>query len=331
MKAEAVVFTAPNKIEFRQVTCPEPDPDDVVIRTTHSWISNGTESSYLRGERIAGDTPYRPGDPTPFPIVPGYQKVGIVEAVGEKITDLVLGETVFCTVGKVKDMFYPVGGHISLSVCNREWVWKLPQKPQPLAFSSMLLTQVGYNSGTRAPINSGQYAVVVGDGLVGQWAAQTLALQEAVVIMVGMDAFRLSLASRLINGHIINITTTDWVHAIQNITKSEVTVFVDTVGSPQVIEKMIILMQNRGHFVSTGFCGFNDKISLQALRDKELSVDSLSGHNKSRMDKTLELIKIGGLQTLPLITHHFPAAQAAQAWHVINSRREPVLGVILDW
>ena len=39
----------------------------------------------------------------------------------------------------------------------------------------------------------------------------------------------------------------------------------------------------------------------------------------------------GRLQTLPLITHHFPAREAPRAWDLINTRREPVLGVILDW
>jgi hypothetical protein len=75
MKAHAVVFTAPNKVEYAEVNCPDPTSNDVVVRVTHSWISNGTEGSYLRGERIAGDTPYRAGDPWPFPIVSGYQKI----------------------------------------------------------------------------------------------------------------------------------------------------------------------------------------------------------------------------------------------------------------
>ena len=84
MKAKAVVFTKPDTVEFQEVFCPDPGADNVVIRTTHSWISNGTEGSYLRGERIGGDIPSHPGGPVPFPIVPGYQKVGVIEQVGEQ-------------------------------------------------------------------------------------------------------------------------------------------------------------------------------------------------------------------------------------------------------
>ena len=76
MEAKAVVFEERNVVRYRTVECPDPGPDDAVVRVTHSWISNGTEGSFLRGERFAGDTALRPGHPDPFPIVAGYQKIG---------------------------------------------------------------------------------------------------------------------------------------------------------------------------------------------------------------------------------------------------------------
>jgi len=331
MKAKAVVFTRPNTVEFCSVTCPEPGPDDAVIRVTHSWISNGTEGSYLRGERIAGDTPRRSEDPPPFPIVPGYQKVGVVEHVGENVRDLSVGETVFCTVGKVEGMFQPLGGHISPSVTPREHIWKLPARPQPLAFSGMVLVQVGYNCGTRAPIQPGQWAVVIGDGQVGQWTSQTLSWRGARVIMLGIDEDRLACARRITGCETINITSTDWTAAVRSLAPDGLAVAVDAVGSREMTEKIIKLMTRCGHIVSAGFCGEDDKISLQALRDLELSVDSVSSLTCSRMDATLKLIAEGVLQTLPLITHHFPVEKAADAWQLINQRREHFLGVILDW
>jgi 3-hydroxyethyl bacteriochlorophyllide a dehydrogenase len=45
----------------------------------------------------------------------------------------------------------------------------------------------------------------------------------------------------------------------------------------------------------------------------------------------MELLAEGHMQTLPLITHHFPVDQAADAWRLIESKSEPVMGVILDW
>ena len=45
----------------------------------------------------------------------------------------------------------------------------------------------------------------------------------------------------------------------------------------------------------------------------------------------LALMADGGLEPKRLITHRFPVDQAADAWALIESKREPVLGVLLDW
>jgi len=331
MKAEAVVFTAPNTVEFSQVTCPDPGSGDVVVRLTHSWISNGTEGSFLRCERIGGDTPYRPGDPWPFPIVAGYQKVGVVEHVGAGVDDIRIGETVFATMGKIEGMFDSRGGHVSPSVCARDQVWKLPPDLDPLAFSGLVLTQVGFNCGTRAPIRVGEGAIVVGDGLVGQWTAQTLCWRGARVLLVGRHPDRLIKFKSGSLHHIVNAREQDWTQAVRDLFPAGPAVAVDTVGSIPVVEELVPLMRRYGHIVSAGFYGHEDLLALQSLRLGELSVDLVSGWLKERMDQTLALVAAGHLKTLPLITHHFPARRAAEAWGLIETKNEPVLGVVLDW
>lgn len=331
MKATAVVFPAANTVEVREVDCPEPGPRDVVVDVTHSWISNGTEGSYLRGERIAGDTAWRPGSPSPFPVVAGYQKVGIVQEVGSHVTDLTPGETVFAASGKVHGMFHPSGGQVSPSVTPWEGVWKLPPQPEPLAYAGMVLTQVGYNCGSRAPVAPGEAAVVLGDGMVGLWAAQTLALRGARILLLGRHEERLRHFSE--NGmHLrCNEKNGDWQETLAGFLPGGVDVLVDTVGSIEHIQAILPRMNRDGRIVSAGFHGTDDLLSLQNLRNGELSLHSVSGWTRERMDRTLHLIATGQLQTLPLITHHFPVDQAAEAWSLIQTKAEPVLGVILDW
>ena len=70
---------------------------------------------------------------------------------------------------------------------------------------------------------------------------------------------------------------------------------------------------------------------MQPLRYGELSIDLVSGLRPNRMVDTIRLIAGGYLETLPLITHRFPAREAAAAWDLIESKREHVLGVILEW
>lgn len=332
MKADAVVFTAPRTVEFRSIDCPEPGPTDVVVRVTHSWISNGTEGSYLRGERIAGDTPRREGDPWPFPIVSGYQKIGYVESFGKDVTDLEQGEIVAAVCGNVEGMFESWAGHVNPSVTPRSQIYKLPSAPDPLAYSGLVLTQVGYNCGVGMPLKIGQGAVVIGDGLVGLWAAQTLAWRGAEVLLVGKHDYRLKHFGTRPFQHTHNLSDDpDWIGAANQLFPDGATVAVDTVGSAEVMEAFFNVLHRFGHAVSAGFYGTEDRIALQPLRYGELSIHLPSGLRPHRMVDTVRLIAGGYLETLPLITHHFPAKQAADAWKLIENKSEPVLGVILDW
>jgi len=313
------------------VQCPDPGSRDVVIRITHSWISNGTEGSYLRGERSDGDTPWQPGDPPPFPVIAGYQKIGVVDWVGADVDDLAIGETVFATIGKVNGMHHDYGGHVSPSICPRHEVFKLPRDADPLAFAGLVLAQVGYNGGMRAPVDAGSAAVVVGDGLVGQWTAQTLSTRGVEVLLVGRHDDRLKHFASWPSAHIINTQRQEWTAAVRERFPKGVDVGVDTVGDVAVMAGLEKVARWLGHLVSAGFYGTEDLLPLQPPRYKELSIHLISGWTRERLLAAREAVADGRLKTLPLITHHFPVERTAEAWKLIESRREPVLGVILDW
>lgn len=331
MQAQAVVFTDRNVVEFQTVDCPDPGPGDVVVQVTHSWISNGTEGSYLRGERFAGDTPIRPGDPHPFPIVAGYQKVGVVAWIGADVSGISIGDTVFATVSRVNGMFSAGGGHVSPAVTRGDQVWKLPPGRPTLAYSGLVLTQVGYNCGARAPVDVGGAAVVLGDGMVGQWAAQTLAWRGAQVALLGHHEDRLARFAEGPRRFRLNTRRKEWVDTVREALPKGIDVLVDTVGSIDAVEVLVPMMRRFGHIVSAGFYGPADRLALQPLRAGEQTVHLVSGWTTERIDATLELVNLGYLQTLPLITHHFPVQRAADAWELINAKDDDVLGVILDW
>lgn len=328
--AKAVVFPRKNQVEYQSVTCPDPGPTDVVVRLRHSWISNGTEGSFLRGERIAGDVAYRPGDPTPFPIVAGYQKVGVVDWVGAEVTRARVGQTVFCTVSAVNGMFDKRGGHVSPAVTDQSQVWPVPNGVDPLAVAGLVLTQVGYNCGARPSVAIGNTALVIGDGLVGLWAAQTLAWRGCRVILAGRHEDRLARFQDGFGRETVNTTETDLEEMLRR-RGVALHVLVDTVGSIDAINRYARYAGRFAHVVSAGFYGVEDLLAVQQLRNQEIAVDLVSGWTTPRLETTLELVSQGHLHTLPLITHHVPAAEAATAWRYITEKRENALGVILDW
>lgn len=335
MRTDAVVFTAPNTVELGTVACREAGPDDVVVRTTHSWISNGTEGSYLRGERVDGDKAWIEGDKWPFPVVAGYQKIGIVEWIGDNIRDLEIGERVFVTIGFVEGMHHEYAGQVRHSVTPRSEVYKLPPTDDPLKYAGMVLTQVGFNGGMRPQFEQNAVAVVGGDGMVGQWTAQTLANRGARVILLGRRAMRLDLfrswaTSRGYASACIN-TREETDLDLESVFGVKPSVGVDTVGSLEMMDTFSTQMHRFGHLVSAGFYGTDDRFALQPARYGEHTIHLVSGWTRSRMEDTRKELQADKLDTLSLITHRFPVTEAPAAWEAIESHDPSVLGVILEW
>jgi 3-hydroxyethyl bacteriochlorophyllide a dehydrogenase len=331
MTGYAAVAVAPWRVEFGAVVVPDPGPEDVVVRVRHSWISNGTEGSFIRGERIGGDTPRRAEDPLPFPLVPGYQKVGVVERVGDAVPELQPGDWVFCSISRVEGMFYPTGGHVSPAVTHHSQVWKLPEGLSPVAASGLVLTQVGYNCGTRPALAPGDAAVVLGDGMVGHWSAQTLQHRGARVLLAGRHAERLALFHRRDGDAAVNVGETELLDAAREWAPEGVQVVVDTVGSIPSLTALYPVLRRDGHLVSAGFYGTQGLVDIQPMRARELTLHTPAGWTRERVSATLELLAAGELSTEPLITHRFPAQRAAEAYELVLRRPEPVLGVVLDW
>lgn len=331
MKGKAVVFADRLQASYQEVDVPEPGPDEVVVDVEVSWISNGTESSYYRGERIAGDTPYEAGAPWPFPIVAGYQKVGVITHVGANVADLRAGDRVFATISRVNGMFDAFGGHVSPAVTPAGQVWKLPPGRPSADYAGLVLAQVGYNCGMRAPIREGDGAVVIGDGLVANWTAQTLLHRGARVLVLGRHDDRL----RWMPEETTQVNTKNGdaspEDAVREFAPGGAAVIVDTVGDMDSVLALFPLLGYESHIVSAGFYGVHGAIDIQKLRAKEITLHAPAGWTKERMDETLRGVSEGWLQTGRLITHRFPVERAAEAWRMIAERKEPCLGVVLDW
>jgi bacteriochlorophyllide a dehydrogenase len=338
-KAYATVATAIGEVNFTKVSIPEPTSEDVIVKISHSWISPGTERSFIMGERLSGEIPRMHDDPLPFPLISGYQKVGTIEWVGADVPDLAIGMTVFATVSKVEGIHFPHAGHVSPSVVHHSQVWQLPNTPDPIAYSGVVLTQVGYNCGIRGELTEGDVAVVIGDGLVGQWAAQTLIHRKARVLLVGKHPYRLDCFKDYLQrktddnsqGRVVDITQEDVVEVVKEWATDGVKILVDTVGTMESVKQFMPLMKRNGHITSAGFLGTEGLVDIQELRHKELSLHAPSGWLPSRMEDTIKLIADDVLHTESLITHQYPVSDAKKAFDLIIHRNEPSLGIILDW
>jgi len=314
MRGKAVVFTGIRHVDFQDVEIPEPQSDEIVVDVKHSWISIGTEMSLLFGERTLQ-----------FPFVPGYQKVGIVRFVAKNVTGLKTGDKVFVSYSRVSNM--DGAGHINPAVVKGNMAIKIPDNHPTLRYSPLVVAQVGFNAGMRPAIKNGDIAVVIGDGLVANWTAQTLQNRGADVYALGRYDEKLQLLPDAV--HKINTRINSDINSI--LAGKEISVVIDTIGSTENIIYFLPLMKRDSHWVNAGFLSKDCMLDLRELVEKEITLHLANGRTPERMRATFDAISQGTLQTEHLITHRFPARQAAKAWEAILDKKQLCLGVVLDW
>ena len=169
----------------RIITQPLPTvkPGQVLVKVHAAAISPGTELPAARAARAAGCT--EPGTPRPF----GYQNSGEVAAVGAKVAQFEPGERVAC-----------IGSGYALisdyAVVPQNLCCKLPDAVsyEAGAYGNVMLTALhAIRRGTPA---LGERLLVVGMGIVGQFAAQLGRLSGMEVMTWDTVPFRNRLACR---------------------------------------------------------------------------------------------------------------------------------------
>lgn len=183
--AQAVVFADAGKLDFRAVQLREPASDEVVVDTRYSSISAGTE-------RLLFDGKLPPIPHLRYPLVPGYEAVGVVTRIGSDVTDVRVGDEVFVGGSMCfTDVAAAFGGQASRLVKKASQV--IPLHGIPLAHAPLLaLAATSLHGVRRLGDLAGKRIGVVGMGAIGQFAARfAAALQPAALFEVDSNPARL--------------------------------------------------------------------------------------------------------------------------------------------
>jgi 2-desacetyl-2-hydroxyethyl bacteriochlorophyllide A dehydrogenase len=328
MKTEAIVFNDKNKVTLETVTLPEISDDEVLVDVEYSCISPGTERSCLMGRFYYGEQ-----QNYSFPFVPGYQHAGRVKAVGRAVSSLQPGDRVFAQFSRFENRASKWGGHCSMSL-NKEYdVVKLPDGVQTMDASALVILQVGYNGGSRPPVEPGNIAVVFGDGLIGQFVSQTLRSRGAYVVIVGRgNEKRMALARKYSCDKVISMVHQDYIEEIKKMAPNGVKIVVEAVGTSENFKPAFDLLAHNGHFVLNGFYPQQNRVDLNPFSIKEITIYNPASIQRDRLEKTISWLAQGKLDVRNLITHVVKVTEAPNAFHdLILNRKEFSLGVIIDW
>ena len=206
-----VVLNKSGDVLLVEVPAPRPRPGFVVVRTRYSLVSAGTEGAQLRQGQAgllekARQNPEqvkqvlgklrREGVRSTIAQVQdklgewrsvGYSLAGDVIAVGEGVTDIVVGDRVACAGAG-----YAV--HAEEVAVPRNLVAKMPAGMDPRHGAFVTLGAIALHGVRKAAPSLGETALVVGLGLVGQLASQLLRLSGAKVAVSDLDSARVKTA-----------------------------------------------------------------------------------------------------------------------------------------
>jgi len=328
--AQTIIFTEPRQVSVAEHDVPALGPADVLVEVVTSSISPGTERWVLTGRMEAPGQP----DLAAFPHVPGYQAAGVIREVGPAVRGLRPGDRVFSRNCRAPEGWLGSwwGGHVGLHVAHCRDVIVLPEAVSMREASSLLLAQVGYNGATKPRISPGDVAVVIGAGLVGQYAGQVLRSRGAHVIACDLRAARLALAAAHSVDEVFDSSSGDLAAFIAARYPDGVDVVVETASSNRTVRMAAGLLKRGGQLVLNGYYPPGEStLDWHWFRRKELTLYFPDSRTRERLEATLRLIESGHVKVEEMVTHEFPVSRAAEAYDLLLDPTAESLGIVIDW
>jgi NADPH:quinone reductase len=312
----AIRFAAaggPEVLHLEDIALPVPRPGQV--RVHHSVIGVNFIDTYQRSGLY----------PVAMPSGLGLEAAGTVEALGDNVTSLKVGDRVAYCSG-------PIGAYAEANNVPADRVVKLPAgiSDETAAASLLKGMTVQYLLKRTYPVTPGQtilfHAAAGGVGLIaGQWAKH---LGAKVIGTVGSDE-KIALAKAHGCDHVLNTRNPDWIKSVRELTGGEgVPVVYDSIGKDTFAGSLDCLAV-RGLLVSFGNSSgavpafepgiLSGKGSLYLTRPTLAHYTRDAKELQETADDLFAVIASGAVK----ITVHqrFALADARQAHEALHSRR----------
>ena len=338
MQARAVVSTATRQVELRDVEIGAVGEWDVAVELERSAISVGTESYVLASASY------------PRPYVPGYAPIGRVVEVGARAAArFAPGDRISYFQPRPPRSVVPgspcpvqnCGGHQSPAIIDVD-----PAQRDLLASNTYCVTVPAGLSSERAAFGGississlgvtlaaprvGDRALVIGQGMIGQLAAQHLKLRGAEVAVADRHRLRLELALRCGVDHAIDAGHEHVVQAVRALWPDGADVVADATGSYRVVEDAVGALRREGTVLFLAWykgAAFN----LERFHGTVFRACFPWTLKGDHVLASWRLLESGALTVDPLQTHEFPVAEAQRAYDLIYAAPEEYVGISLDW
>lgn len=331
MRTDAIVFSARNRAELTTIPLPEPAATDCLVDVTMSGVSVGTEVWALTGQRPAGDTT--------FPCVPGYQAVGKVREAGPD-SALKPGETIFFTKSRLEPPYSQgnwMGSHVRHAIVDgsdnpRHGYWvRLPAGTEPEEVVLSALAAVADRGLLHVGVHSQDLCLVIGQGVIGQSAAQIARIYGARVLAADISAARLELSRRYSADAVVNSQSEDLQASVRAMNPAGADLVVEASGNKSLIPTAIDLVRPLGRVLLQGWYPGEVSFDFHRAHGRRPTIAVTCGMDAESNRRAVQWIADGRLQLKPLLTHIFRPEDATAAYETLRLRPGDYLGAAFDW
>ena len=356
------------RTEVAEVPCPAAKRGHLLIRTTTTLVSAGTErmlvsfgqASLLGKARAHPDRVRQVWDkirtdglvPTleavfskldqPLPL--GYCNVGIVMEVGDDVAGLAVGDRVVSN-GRHAEVV-----NVPKNLCSR-----IPDPVSDEEAAFTVIGAIGLEGIRLAQPALGESFVVTGLGLIGLMTVQLLRAHGCRVLGIDYDAGKLALA-RQFGADVVNLTAgEDPLAAATAFSRGrgvDGVLITASTSSNEPVHQAALMCRRRGRIVLIGVTGL--ELSRADFYEKELSFQVSCSYGPGRHDPTyeeqgvdypvgfvrwteqrnfeaiLDIMAGRRVDARPLVSHRFPIAGAQAAYELVTSD-VPSLGILLTY
>lgn len=333
---KAARLHGPRDLRVERSSIPSAAPHEVLVRVGVAGLC-GTDHRIWTGDR-----------PVAYPRVMGHEFVGRVEAVGEGVTRVGVGDRVavepnyscgtcpLCREGNRNLCLSRTAIGIDVDGCLAELV-RVPARccwpaPAQAADEDLMLTEplaVVVRAVARSGARAGETAAVVGGGTLGLLALQVLRARGARVLCIGRSGRRFELARQL-GAEAVHATSQGPLRPVAErfSGREGVDCVVETAGTPEAVNHALDLVRPGGRIVLTGLPHEATPVTFFSVVRREVTISG-SMIYQDEFAEAMRLVAAGQVRTAPLITHRFPLDEIARAFAVHEEPTAIKVAVVL--
>lgn len=319
-----VVIRGPGQIEVVAASPPEPGRGEVRVRTSLVGVC-GSDLHVLEGKH-----PF-----VTFPVMPGHEVVGVVDAVGADVQDiepgrrvlvepnLICGQCGYCRSGRYNlcEQLAVVGFQAPGSLADLFVVPASRLHPVPPTLSDReaalvepLSTAVHAVRMAGADL-SGRTVAILGSGSIG--LLTLVAAREAgatAIATTDLQANKRERAVRLGARAAFDARDENLVARVKEALGGRPDITFDCVSNQASIDQAVALAQKGGTIIVVGVAAGPVRIPLPIIQDQEIRIEGSAMYVRQDVQRAMALLEAGAVPIEEIVTATYPLERIEEAF-----------------